>query len=126
MLLLSVFAAIALLLAAIGIYGLISYSVDQRMHEIGIRVALGAARRDVMKLIVLQGMTLTWIGVAVGLAAAYGVTRLLGSLLYGVKSSDPVTFGAVAAIVMLVAAAATVAPARRASAVGASDALRHQ
>ena len=108
MLLLTIFAGIALLLAAIGIYGLISYSVDQRMHEIGIRVALGAARRDVMKLIVLQGMTLTWIGVIVGLAASYGVTRLLGSLLYGVKSSDPVTFGAVAVIVTLVAAAATI------------------
>jgi len=126
MLLLSIFAAIALVLAAIGIYGLISYSVDQRMHEIGIRVALGAARRDVLKLIVLQGMTLTWIGVIVGLAASYGLTRLLGSLLFGVKSSDPVTFAAVAATVTLVAAAATVVPARRASAVGASDALRHQ
>ena len=126
MLLLSIFAGIALLLAAIGIYGLISYSVDQRMHEIGIRVALGAARGDVLKLIVRQGMSLTWIGVAVGLAASYGLTRVLGSLLFGVKSSDPATFAAVAVIVTLVAAAASAIPARRASAVGASDALRHQ
>ncbi len=126
MLLLTLFAAIALLLAAIGIYGLMSYSVEQRVQEIGIRVALGAARRDVLKLIVLQGMKLVWIGVILGLAAAYGMTRLLGSLLYGVKSSDPATFAAVAVIVTLVAAVATFVPARRASAIAPSDALRHQ
>jgi putative ABC transport system permease protein len=126
MLLLTLFAGIALLLAAIGIYGLMSYSVEQRVQEIGIRVALGAARRDVLKLIVFQGMKLVWIGVLLGLAAAYGITRLLASLLYGVKSSDPVTFAAVAIIVTLVAAAATFVPARRASAIAPSDALRHQ
>ncbi|HMC58241.1 MAG TPA: ABC transporter permease [Candidatus Solibacter sp.] len=125
MLLLSIFAAIALLLAAIGIYGLMAYSVEQRMQEIGIRVALGAARGDVLKLIVWQGMNLAWIGIALGLAASYGVTRLLGSLLYGVKSSDPVTFASVAGIVALAAATATFLPARRASAVHPSDALRH-
>jgi ABC-type antimicrobial peptide transport system permease subunit len=126
MLLLTIFAAIALLLAAIGIYGLMSYSVEQRVQEIGIRVALGAARRDVLKLIVLQGMKLVWIGVALGLAAAYGLTRVLGSLLYGVKANDPATFAAVAVIVTLVAAAATFIPAQRASAIAPSDALRHQ
>jgi len=126
MLLLTIFAGIALLLAAIGIYGLMSYTVEQRVQEIGIRVALGAASRDVLKMIVLQGMKLVWIGVILGLAAAYGVTRLLGSLLYGVKSSDPATFVAVAVIVTLVAAVATFVPARRASVVAPSEALRHQ
>ncbi len=126
MLLLTIFAAIALLLAAIGIYGLMSYSVEQRVQEIGIRVALGAARRDVLKLILLQGMKLVWVGVALGLAAAYGITRVLGSLLYGVQANDPATFAAVAVIVTCVAAAATLVPARRASAIAPSDALRHQ
>jgi putative ABC transport system permease protein len=126
MLLLTIFAGIALLLAAIGIYGLMSYTVEQRVQEIGIRVALGAASRDVLKMIVLQGMKLVWIGVIAGLAAAYGITRLLGSLLYGVQSSDPATFAAVAVVVTLVAAIATFVPARRASAVAPSEALRHQ
>jgi len=126
MLLLTVFAAIALLLAAIGIYGLMSYSVEQRMQEIGIRVALGSARGDVLKLIVLQGMKLAGIGVFLGLAAAYGVTRLLASLLFGVKATDPLTFGAVAVMVSLVAVAATLVPANRAVAIAPSEALRHQ
>ncbi len=126
MLLLTIFASIALLLAAIGIYGLMSYSVEQRVQEIGIRVALGAARRDVIRMIVMQGMKLVWIGVAVGLAGAYGITRLLGSLLYGVQANDPATFGAVAVIVTLVSAIATFVPAHRASAIAPSDALRHQ
>jgi len=99
---------------------------EQRVQEIGIRVALGAARRDVVRMIVLQGMKLVWIGVILGLAAAYGITRLLGSLLYGVKSSDPATFAGVAVIVTLVAAVATFVPAHRASAIAPSDALRHQ
>jgi putative ABC transport system permease protein len=126
MLLLTIFASIALLLAAIGIYGLMSYTVEQRVQEIGIRVALGAASRDVLKMIVLQGMKLVWIGVIVGLAAAYGITRLLGALLYGVRANDSATFAAVAVVVTLVAAVATFVPARRASAVAPSDALRHQ
>jgi putative ABC transport system permease protein len=126
MLLLTIFASIALLLAAIGIYGLMSYSVEQRVQEIGIRVALGAARRDVIRMIVMQGMKLVWIGIALGLAGAYGITRLLGSLLYGVQASDPATFGAVAVIVTLVSAIATFVPAQRASAIAPSDALRHQ
>jgi ABC-type antimicrobial peptide transport system permease subunit len=126
MMLLAIFAGIALLLAAIGIYGLISYSVEQRMQEIGIRVALGAARGDVLRLIVWQGMRLAGIGIVLGLAGAYGVTRLLESLLFGVKATDPVTFGGVAALVALVALAATFAPAHRAAAIAPSDALRHQ
>jgi putative ABC transport system permease protein len=126
MLLLTIFAGIALLLAAIGIYGLMSYTVEQRVQEIGIRVALGAASRDVLRMIVFQGMKLVWIGVITGLAAAYGITRLLGSLLYGVQSSDPATFAAVAVVVTLVAAVATFVPARRASVVAPSEALRHQ
>jgi predicted lysophospholipase L1 biosynthesis ABC-type transport system permease subunit len=126
MVLLSIFAGIALLLAAIGVYGLMSYSVEQRMQEIGIRVALGAGRRDVLALVVRQGMTLAAAGVGLGLAAAYGLTRLISSLLFGVKAQDPLTFGVVAVTVTLVAIVACLVPARRASAVDACDALRHQ
>jgi predicted permease len=125
-LLLTVFAAIALLLAAIGIYGLMSYSVEQRMQEIGIRVALGASRGDVLRLMVLQGMKLAGIGVVVGLAAAYGATRVLATLLFGVKANDPYTFAAVAAMVSIVAVAASLVPARRAAGISPSVALRHQ
>ena len=126
MLLLTIFAAIALLLAAIGIYGLMSYSVEQRVQEIGIRIALGAGSGTVLRMIVFQGMKLVSAGVILGLGAAYGMTRLLGSLLYGVKATDPATFAAVTVVVMVVAAAATFVPARRASAIAPSDALRHQ
>jgi putative ABC transport system permease protein len=125
-LLLSVFAGIALLLAAIGIYGLMSYSVEQRLQEVGIRVALGASRGDVLRLMVLQGMKLAGIGIVLGLAAAYGATRLLESLLFGVKSKDPVTFAAVAVMVSIVAAVASLVPARRAAGIAPSVALRHQ
>jgi putative ABC transport system permease protein len=125
-LLLTIFAAIALLLAAIGIYGLMSYSVQQRMQEIGIRVALGASRADVVRLVVLQGMKLAAVGIALGLAAAYGATRLLASLLFGVKSDDPSTYVAVAAMVTIVAAVASMVPARRAAGIAPSVALRHQ
>jgi predicted permease len=125
-LLLTIFAAIALLLAAIGIYGLMSYSVEQRMQEIGIRVALGASRADVLRLMVLQGMKLAAIGIVLGLAASYGATRLLATLLFGVKANDPSTFIAVAAIVAIVAMVASMVPARRAAGVAPSVALRHQ
>jgi putative ABC transport system permease protein len=126
MLLLSIFAGIALLLAAIGIYGLMSYTVQQRLQEIGIRVALGAARPDVMKLIVFGGMKLTLIGVAAGLLAAFGITRVLASLLFGVKAFDPATFAVVAVSITAIALVATYVPARRAAAVEASSALRCQ
>jgi ABC-type antimicrobial peptide transport system permease subunit len=126
MVLLTIFAAIALLLAAIGIYGLMAYSVEQRTQEIGIRMALGAARADMLRLVVAQGMKLVGAGVAIGAALAYGVTRLLESLLFGVKASDPLTFAVVAAILTLVALIATVIPARRASTVAPLEALRYQ
>jgi ABC-type antimicrobial peptide transport system permease subunit len=125
-LVLTVFAVIALLLAAIGIYGLMSYSVEQRMQEIGIRTALGATHGDIQGLMVRQGIQLAGIGIVIGLAAAYGVTRFLESLLFGVKARDPFTFGAVALMVLLVALAATMGPARRAAAIAPSEALRHQ
>jgi putative ABC transport system permease protein len=126
MLLLTVFAAIALMLAAIGIYGVIAYSVQRRTQELGIRLALGADRRDVFKLVILQGMKLTAAGVAIGLAIAFAVTRLLASLLFGVKAYDPLSFSAVAAILAVVALLATYIPARRAAAIEPSDALRYQ
>jgi putative ABC transport system permease protein len=125
MALLSVFAGIALLLAAIGIYGLMAYTVQQRTQEIGIRMALGAARGDMLKLVLSQGMRLAIIGVAIGCGLAYGLTRLLASLLFGIKASDPLTFVGVAAILLVVALVATLIPARRASAVEPSQALRY-
>ncbi|PWU07339.1 MAG: hypothetical protein C5B51_10175 [Terriglobia bacterium] len=126
MLLLTIFAAVALLLAAIGIYGLMSYSVEQRTQEMGIRLALGAARPDLVRLVLAQGLKLAGIGVALGLAMAYGLTRLLASLLYGVKASDPLTFAAVGVILAIIALAATYLPARRASGVEPVEALRYQ
>jgi len=126
MLLLAIFAAIALLLAAIGIYGLMSYSVEQRMQEIGIRVALGAGRPDVMRMVIFGGMRLTLIGVAAGLLAAFGITRVLASLLFGVKAFDPLTFAAVAAGITTIALVATYIPARRAASVAPTQALRYQ
>jgi len=126
MLLLTIFAAIALILAAIGIYGLMSYSVEQQTQELGIRMALGAGKEQVLKLIVGQGMVPVGIGVAAGLAIAFGVTRLLASLLYGVRPSDPLTFGAVAVVLSLVALLAIYIPARRAMGVDPLLALRNE
>jgi putative ABC transport system permease protein len=126
MLLLSLFAGIALLLASIGIYGLISYSVEQRTQEIGIRMALGARQQDMLQLVVWQGLKLALAGVVVGLAASYGLTRLLGSMLFGVKSFDPLTFGGVALALLGVAAMAAFIPARQAANVEPSQALRQQ
>ncbi len=126
MTLLTVFAAIALVLASIGIYGLMSYSVEQQTQELGIRMALGADRRDLLRLVLKQGMTPTGIGIAVGLAIAFGVTRLLGSLLYGVHANDPVTFAAVAAVLACVAFASICVPARRAARLDPMAALREE
>src|SRR5256885_924390 len=124
MLLLSIFAGAALLLAAIGLYGVISYSVAQRTRELGIRIALGAQRSDVLRLILRQGMTLVAAGVIFGIAASLGLMRLIASLLYGISASDPITFFLLSAALVFVAFIACWLPARRASDVDPIVALR--
>ena len=124
--LLGIFAASALLLAVIGLYGLMAYSVEQRTSEIGIRLALGAQRNDVLKLIVVQGLKLVLVGVAIGLGGALALSQLLTRFLYGVVPSDPATFAIVASILTLVAMVACWIPARRAMRVDPIVALRYE
>jgi putative ABC transport system permease protein len=127
MLLFGIFAAAAMILAGIGIYGVLSYSVTQRTHEIGIRLALGAQTSDVLRLVVRQGLLLTIVGIAGGIAAALTLAKLLTSfseLLYEVKATDPLTFGLVALGLLLIAFAACYVPARRATKVDPMIALR--
>jgi predicted permease len=126
MILLGIFAGLALILACVGIYGVISYLVGQRTHEIGIRMALGAQRRDVLRLVLGQGAAMALIGIAIGIAAALGLTRLMTNQLFGVTAHDPLTFGAVALVLMIVALAACYIPARRAMQVDPIVALRYE
>jgi len=126
MALLGIFAGLALLLAAIGIYGVLSYMVGQRTREIGVRMALGAQQFDVLRLVMKDGARMTVLGLIIGLIAAFGLTRLMGSLLFGVKPSDPLTFLAVAALLSLIALLACYLPAHRAMKVDPIEALRQE
>jgi len=126
MVLLRIFASLAMLLAAIGIYGVMSYAVGQRVHEIGIRMALGARAGDVLSLVLRQGLSLVVMRIVIGLMGAVWLTEAMKSLLFGVSPNDPPTFAIVSALLLAVAAAATYIPARRATKVDPMVALRYE
>ncbi|HVF27833.1 MAG TPA: FtsX-like permease family protein, partial [Pyrinomonadaceae bacterium] len=121
-----VFGITGLILSGLGIFGMVSYSVAQRTHEIGIRMALGAQRADVFRMVLRQGLRVTSLGVAIGLALAFAVTRLVSSLLYGMSATDPVTFAGVSLLLAVVAMLASYIPARRATKVDPMIALRYE
>jgi putative ABC transport system permease protein len=122
----SFFAMLALVLACIGLYGLLSYEVARRTRELGIRMALGARRRELMRLVVRRGLLLALTGIVIGIGAALGVTRLMAAMLYSVRPFDPVTFAGVGILLVLVALAACWIPARRAMRIEPMVALRYE
>jgi ABC-type antimicrobial peptide transport system permease subunit len=126
MTLLNVFAAVALLLASVGLYGVISYLVSQRTHEFGIRLALGAQPKDVFRIVLSQGLKMALSGIAIGLVAALGLTRLMVKMLYGVSATDPATFMVIASLLTAVAVLASLVPAHKATKVDPMLALRSE
>jgi putative ABC transport system permease protein len=126
LILIGIFGTIALMLAAVGLYGVMAYSVTQRSHELGIRIAVGASPRDILRLVLGQGVRMTLLGAAIGLVASLAVTRALSSLLFGVSTTDPVTFIVVPVVLAFVAILACYLPARRAMRVDPIIALRYE
>jgi putative ABC transport system permease protein len=122
----AVFALIALALAGVGIYAVMSYAVSQRTHEIGIRMALGAQARDIFKLVITQGLALTLVGIVIGLAGAYAMTRAMAQILYGISTTDPITFVGISLLLGCVSMLACYVPTRRAISVDPMIALRYE